>query len=189
MDQAKRRDRKIYITDDAIEKIGRVQLSDFSEEQTLLMQQRHEALLKIAKEQNDSNEVLMMCDLSFEKPIMVLGTQNHAEPNKNPYAVSLFSNSPPYSLVYMHNHPSTNNFSPGDISTFICDAPIKAMSVVTNQGEVYVLNKTFDYDYDKARSLLMDIFRSLHNETGKEEKLVRIFSKHCKKGGIEYEKR
>lgn len=188
MEQAKKRDRKIYITDTAIGKVGRVHLSDFSEDRILIMQQRHKALLKIAKEQNDSNEVLMICDLVFEKQVVIFGTEYTVSPGKDPNAVSLVSSSPPHSLVYMHNHPSTNIFSAGDIDTFICDAAIKTMSVVTNQGEVYVINKTFDYDFDKTRVLLMDIYRSLRSGADKSNRFVRDFLKRCKEGGIEYGK-
>ena len=43
--------------------------------------------------------------------------------------------------MYLHNHPSTSTFSMADIDTFITQACIGLMSVVTNQGEVYILHK------------------------------------------------
>lgn len=188
MEQAKKRDRKIYITDIAIERVGRVQLSDFSEEQILTMQERHKALLKIAKDKNDSNEVLMICDSKFEKQVVVLGTEHTVTPGSDPNAVSLVANSPPHSLVYMHNHPSTNTFSAADIDTFVCDRAIKAMSVVTNQGEVYVINKTAGYDFENTRNLLMDIYKSLPEGANKSNRFVKEFLKRCKEGGVEYGK-
>lgn len=72
MEQAKRRDHKIYITDMAIEKVGKVNLSDFSEEQLSAMQDRHKELLRIAKENNGSNEVLFIDDLKFKSEVSIL---------------------------------------------------------------------------------------------------------------------
>ena len=146
MEQAKKRDHKVYITDMAIEKVGKVNLSDFSEEQVSAMQDRHKELLRIAKEKNDSNEVLFIDDMNFKSEVSILGGEFKVSPSTNPFAVSVIANSERQSLVYLHNHPSTNNFSLGDIDTFVCEKAIKTITVVTNQGEVYALNKLKSYD-------------------------------------------
>jgi hypothetical protein len=96
-------------------------------------------------------------------------------------------NAQPYSLIYMHNHPSTNLFSVADIDTFICERAIKIMSVVTNQGEVYVLNKTSEYAYNNARAVLAEVFNSFDDEIDNVE-FVKSFLRKCDKGGIEYAK-
>lgn len=189
MEQAKKRDHKVYITDTAIEKIGRVDLSDFSEGQTSAMQDRHKELLRFAKDKNDSNEVLFISNLDFTSYVTVLGSEHTVEPGKDPFAVSVIANSPKYSLVYMHNHPSTNTFSLADIDTFVCDGVIKTMSVVTNQGEVYVINKTSSFSYDKARHLMRDINRSLPDDKNIGRNFVKEFLKRSGEGGIEYGKK
>lgn len=189
VEQAKKRDHKIYITDTAIEKVGKVSLSDFSEEQTVAMQECHKELLRISKNRNDSNEVLFISNLDFTVSVTVLGTEHTVEPGKNPFAVSVIGNSPKYSLVYMHNHPSTNTFSLADIDTFVCDGVIKTMSVVTNQGEVYVINKTSSFSYDKARHLMRDINRLLPDDKNIGHNFVKEFLKRCDEGGIEYGKK
>lgn len=38
------------------------------------------------------------------------------------------------------------------------------MSVVTNQGEVYVLNKKAGYEYNKARQLMSETFYSFEED-------------------------
>lgn len=58
LEQAKKRDKKIYITDITIKKVRKVYLSDFSETQVNAMHEKQKELLRVAKERNDSNEVL-----------------------------------------------------------------------------------------------------------------------------------
>lgn len=101
-------------------------------------------------------------------------------PAKNPFAVSVVKNAERQSLIYLHNHPSTNNFSVADIDTFICEGSIKAMSVVTNQGEVYVLNKKDN----KARQLMSETFYSFEEDEIDNNEFVKRFIKKCNEGGI-----
>ena len=65
MEQAKKRDHKIFITEQAINKVDYVQPSDFTPQQALSMQQKNKELLRIAKTKNHSNEVLFIEDLQF----------------------------------------------------------------------------------------------------------------------------
>lgn len=130
----------------------------------------------------------LICDIKFENQVTVFGSVDEVDPGTAPNAVSLIAHAMPYSLVYMHNHPSTNTFSAADIDTFVCDRAIKTMSVVTNQGEVYIINKTSGYDFDNIRHLLKDIYRSIPDGDGKSDMLVKEFLKRCDEGGIEYGK-
>ena len=189
LEQAKKRDHKIYITDAAIDKVKKVKLSDFSDIQSENMQLKHKELLKISKNKNDSNEVLLINDLSFKNEVSILGSEFNVSPGKNPFAVSVIINAERQSLVYLHNHPSTNIFSIGDIDTFICEGAIKIMSVVTNQGRVYVMNKSAEYDYNRARMLMAKIYESFKDakEIDNNE-FVKRFLKRCDEGGIEYAK-
>lgn len=188
LEQAKKRDHKIYVTDVAIDKVDKVSLSDFSEEQISAMQRKHKELLRIAKNENDSNEVLLINDLEFKSEVSVLGGEFKVSPGENPFAVSVISNAKRQSLVYLHNHPSTNNFSVGDIDTFVCESAIKTISVVTNQGEVYVLNKTAAYNYNNIRTLLNEIYKSFDGDEIDNKAFVSEFLKRCKEGGVEYGK-
>ena len=61
------------------------------------------------------------------------------------------------------------------------------MSVVTNQGEVYILNKTADYSFQKAKRLLNEIRATFDDEIDDKE-FVNRFLKNSRKGGIEYVK-
>lgn len=188
LEQAKKRDHKIYITDVAIEGVDKVKPSDFTDEQAINMQIKHKELLKLAKDKNESNEVLFIDDLNFKSEVQILGEEFVVSPAKNPFAVSVVKNAERQSLIYLHNHPSTNNFSVADIDTFICEGSIKAMSVVTNQGEVYVLNKKAGYEYNKARQLMSETFYSFEEDEIDNNEFVKRFIKKCNEGGIEYVK-
>ena len=61
-------------------------------------------------------------------------------------------------LVNLHNHPSTNNFSLADIATFVQAREIGLMSVVTNQAEVYMLLKSYDFNYRKVFELGLKVY-------------------------------
>lgn len=188
LEQAKKRDRKIFITEQAIQKAGFVQPSDFTVRQAEAMQQKHKELLEAAKTKNNSNEVLFIEDLHFTGEVQVLGSEFVVSPGKNPFAVSVLMNAERQSLIYLHNHPSTNTFSVGDIDTFVCESAIKTMSVVTNQGEVYVLNKLKHYSFENTRRLLTNIYNRFPEGEIEDKAFVKQFLAKCGEGGIEYAK-
>ena len=188
LEQAKKRDRKIFITESAINKVDFVKPKDFSDTQAFLMMSKNKELLNVAKNQNNSNEVLFIENLDFNNEVRILGDEFVVSPAKNPFAVSIIANAKRQSLVYLHNHPSTNTFSIGDIDTFVCERAIKAISVVTNQGEVYILNKLDNYSFDGTRKLLTEIYNSYPEGEIDDKDFVKKFLRRCREGGIEYAK-
>lgn len=188
LEQAKKRDHKIFITDTAIEKVSLVKPSDFSYSQASLMKSKHKELLNVAKKQNNSNEILFIENLDFNNEVRISGNEFVVSPGKNPFAVSVIAHAERQSLIYLHNHPSTNTFSVGDIDTFVCEKAIKAISVVTNQGEVYILNKLDNYSFNNTRKLLNEIYQSYPNGDIDDRDFVKKFLKRCYEGGIEYAK-
>ena len=186
--QAKKRDHKILITDVAVDKVPCVKTSGMSESEAFSIQGEHKALLKIAQQQNESNEVLTIMSTLNGMRVRTLGTEKTVDPSSNPEAVKLMRTSARNEMAYLHNHPSTNRFSLVDIHTFLVHAQIGTMSVVTNQGEVYVLHKTRKYDYNKAREIFDTICADfLANKLSHNEAVDR-FVKEAAKGGIEYGK-
>ncbi|MCM1385645.1 MAG: hypothetical protein NC243_14040, partial [Lachnoclostridium sp.] len=61
--QAKKRDKKVYITDIAIEKVPYVEYRGMDEEQNKNMQSLARLVLTLAKNENDSNEVAITWDM------------------------------------------------------------------------------------------------------------------------------
>lgn len=82
MEQAKKRDHKIFITDTAIEKVSLVKPSDFSYSQASLMKSKHKELLNVAKKQNNSNEVLFIENLDFNNEVRISGNEFVVSPEK-----------------------------------------------------------------------------------------------------------
>ena len=66
LEEAKKRDKKIQITDIAIQKVREVKVPGFSEVQNANLQYAHKQLLEYALKQNNSNEVMGMTSLAFD---------------------------------------------------------------------------------------------------------------------------
>lgn len=83
LEQAKRRDRKVYITDIAIEKVPYIEYHGYDEDKCKIMQELAKNVLLLSKEENDSNEVAITCDLGIENPLeqfgIALGTEHEVD--------------------------------------------------------------------------------------------------------------
>lgn len=187
MEQAKKRDHKIMITDVAISKVPYVEVPGMTIEQNNVLQQINQDVLRTAMESNTSNEVACVYNMyTMERVPYVLGDVSHVNVENDQGVRLLQGRSYAFELGISHNHPSTANFSFADIDYFIANDYLGLMSVVTNQGEVYVLRKADNYDYDKIRKIEIDLINEYSLENQAE--IVKEFLKLCKKGGILYVK-
>ena len=184
--QAKKRDHKIFITDVAIQKVPLVRVKGMSLAECEMLQREHREILKVAKEQNDSNEVLSVFDLSSGAVARILGTESGASPLDNVASYSMIVNAKKYGLGFLHNHPGTNNFSLADISTFVQASEIGLMSVVTNQSEVHILRKADIFDYAKIVKLAISAYDEYVAKSISHDEAVKRFLKGCKSGGVIY---
>lgn len=188
--ESKNRDEKIYITDVAVEKAGRIIVPGFADMLNDELQRHHRELLLKAKTENDSNEVLRIWNIFTGDCVDTLGTENYVSPSMNPKALTFVSKSKAFSLGFLHNHPSTSGFSYEDIDTFLKTYNIALMSVVTNQGEVYMFYKTDDFDFNMSKTLFnmtVDKLGGAGARVGDE--FAKAFSKICRKGGVIYGRR
>ena len=190
LDQAKKHNRKIMITDVAIEKVPYVQVPGFSEQLCKAIQEKHKSLLRIAQQENDSNEVLAVWRADVDRAVYVLGTEHHVNAASSPEAYGLFATSDAFSLMYLHNHPSTSKFSLYDIADFIRYRQLGLISVVTNQGNVYILKKMPDwgYTFKQAWKLFHGAYAHFAADEWTHEKTVDWILKNSKEGGIAYVK-
>lgn len=184
--QAKKRDHKIFITDMAIEKVAYVAVPDMSEEVNLCLRNEHRELLQIAKEQNNSNEVSTIISLVQHRKAVVLGDEFSVQTGSSPEAMGIFSIAATGEIMYLHNHPSTNNFSLTDIATFLRESQIGLLSVVTNQGTVYILHKNKNYSFQGAATLFTPIVLKYQKKLIGHNEAVKAFLKICEQGGIDY---
>ena len=188
LEQAKERDHKILITDVAIQKVPFVRGSGLSLAECEMLQREHKEILRIAKEQNDSNEVLSVFELSSRSVARILGTESEVNPFNNAVSYSMIINAKRYGLGFLHNHPGTNNFSLSDLATFVRFSNIGLMSVVTNQGGVRVIKKLDSYDYPRVSALFTAAINQYRAGETTHDGAVQKFLKECKNGGVFYEK-
>ncbi|MBR2215343.1 MAG: hypothetical protein IJ849_06250 [Selenomonadaceae bacterium] len=188
MEQAKKRDHKVMITDVAISKVPYIGIPGLSEEICRALHEEHKEILRIAQQKNDSNEVLTVWDYAKDRKVRVLGSEHYVNPTTTPEAYGIFTSSSVYGLMYLHNHPSTNKFSFADITEFIRTPQIGLLSVVTNQGEVYVLMKSSAYSRHIANDMRRKISHAYIVGIVDDKEAVELFLKNCFKGGVTYVK-
>jgi len=183
LEQAKKRDHKIEITDIAIDKTTHKNIPDLTDEQNQKINLAHRTLLTIAKNDNDSNEVAYLIDLNSDETAKKLGSEHEVNIFENPIAVSMAGHS--NSLFLTHNHPSTKDFSYSDLGVFLSNDSFKGISVVSNTGKVHILYKSDRYDFDKAYEAIIDIksnYKEYNDET--DAAIVKDFLKISKSLGI-----
>ena len=187
LEQAKKRDHKIMINPIAISKVPLVKVKGLSMAECEKIQMEHKDLLRIAMEDNNSNEVLSMMSLKNGCTVKVKGSEAGVNPGSNPMAVALSNQAGRNELAFLHNHPGTNNFSLADILTFLCQSVIGLMSVVTNQGKVHILKKGAKYDFAQNAKLFTELLGNFKSKRITHDQAVLYFLKDCAKRGIYYE--
>ena len=175
MEQAKKRDHKIYITDMAIDKVSKADIPYLTEVQNDMIYKNHISILKISQTDNDSNEVASLLDLHTNESAVKLG----------PNAVSMSDHAEDKSLFLAHNHPSTQDFSYSDLGVFLMNDSIGGISVVSNTGDVHIIFKSEKYNFDRAHELMVSIKSQYGSYDSEVDRLiVKEFLKNSKKVGI-----
>lgn len=157
LEQAKKRDHKIFITDVALDKITKSAVPKYSKVQNSLIDEVHKELLTRSKNSNNSNEVACLFNLNSGERAYRNGSEHKVNIFENPIAYAMADSAEDKSLFLAHNHPSTQTFSYSDLGVFLYNDSIGSMSVVSNTGDVHILFKSDSYSYTKAIEKLMDI--------------------------------
>lgn len=166
---AKKRDKKVYITDIAINKVPLVQYNGFTDNQNQLMQKLAQEVLTVSKEQNDSNEVAITCDLGADNPLEVygvsFGTEHEVDVRADTLSNHILVSQKSVAVVVLHNHPSTQTFSIQDIRFFIEFSVKEVMVVVSNQGTIHYLRREENYNLKKAAALFNECVENLEKDS------------------------
>ncbi len=192
LEQAKKRDKKVYITDVAISKVPFVEYFGFTKEQSQIMQELAKDVLVISKESNDSNEVAITCDLENPDPLhnfgVALGTEHDVDVLSDTLSNHMIVSRKSVAIVLLHNHPSTQTFSLQDIQFFVQHPMIEVMTVVSNQGTVHYLKRDKDFDYDKVFGLFREcVGRINRNSSSMEIYMASLeFLAKCSETGLFY---
>jgi fructose/tagatose bisphosphate aldolase len=199
LEMAKKRDHKIMITDEAISKIPRIRYRGIPENEYDNIQDLARNVLRISKEENDSNEVAITYALESLSYIreneeyigVAIGNEHGVDPLNSTVAYHLIKGKGNCVVIVLHNHPSLSAFSLTDVEFLIKYDKIKMMVVVTNLGSITYLVKTDKYDYYKAVDLINAAI--LMNNDAKNLKDLQeaadYFLKNCDTVGIKYDNR
>ena len=199
LEMAKKRDHKIMITEEAINKVPRIKYKNIAENEYDNIWELAKSVLKISKEENDSNEVAVTYSLNSmeliergEKYIGVsLGMEHDVDPLSDTTAYHLISSAKDCVVIVLHNHPSLSNFSLSDIQFLLKYETIRMMVVITNLGSISYLVKNKKYNFRNA----VNLFNQAVDKNNEAKKLkdfqdaADYFLKNSYNVGIDYDNR
>lgn len=199
LEMARKRDHKIMITDEAINKVPYIKYKEIPESEYSLLWEFAKEVLSISKNKNNSNEVALTFSLEYRKLIadgkeymgVTLGDEHSVDPCGSTVANHLITASLDCVVIVLHNHPSLSKFSLEDIKFYLSNKAVKMMVVVTNLGSISYLVKKQNYSYAKAISIYNDAV-SIHNAGSNirdYQKASSFFLANCYEANIIYEER
>lgn len=174
----------INITQETIDNIPFVDISILDNATSINLQNRHKEILTIAKKLPPNTEVGFICDMNgtrIDKKIGPLGKGNVKLPSPNiPH-------------ITIHSHPDGNIFSHSDLRQFISSPNMLIMSVVGNNGNVYCLSKTIDFDgfsiyqlYNRLENDLIPLIQS--RDADGYINAIEKFIQEADKYGVKFDK-
>lgn len=196
---ARKRNRKIRITEEAIKKVPRIKYKNIPENEYQIIQELAKNVLKISKNENDSNEVALTYSMDSAERIkkgeayigVALGSEHEVDPISNTTACHLVLSAKECVVIVLHNHPSLSDFSLSDVQFLLRYESIKMMVVVTNLGSISYLVKGKRYAYEKAVGLFNEAvnFNNEARDLKSLQKAADYFLKNCHAAGIDYDYR
>lgn len=199
LEMAKKRNHKIMITDEAVKKVPKIRYKEIPEKEYDNIFDLVKNVLRISKDENNSNEVAITYSLDSAALIkkgeeyigIALGGEHDVDPLSNTIAYHLIYSSKKCIVIVLHNHPSLSDFSLSDVQFLLRYESVKMMVVVTNLGSITYLVKSRKYSYEKAVSLFNQAV-SMNNEANSLRTLqdaADYFLKNCQSAGIIYDNR
>ena len=161
LEMAKKRNHKIMITDEAINKVPHVKYKEIPETEYDNLQELARQVLKISKEENNSDEVAVTYSLESIKLIetgkryigIALGTEHAVDPLSDSTSYHLIRTSKDCVVIVLHNHPSLSAFSLPDIHFLLRYETVKMMVVVSNLGSIKRTNSRLTHTMILKRQL------------------------------------
>lgn len=196
LEMAKKRDHKVLITDEAIDKVPYIRYREIPEEECEIIYRLARQVLQLSKDENNSNEVAIAYSFDSQKVIadenifaIQFGDEHSVDPMADALSYHLITTSQKCMVVSLHNHPSLSLISANDIRFFLQYASIHLLIIVTNFGSISYMVKSKKYDYGKAVALLNTTI-TMHNKAdglkGYQE-ASKFFINNCYQAGIIYD--
>lgn len=171
------------ITDKAINRVPKVNINGYTDEQCNEIQKQHKELLRFSKEHNQNKEVAFVFreDLIDKTPL--LGADDHLD-----FGTSLSGKG--NNLMILHNHPRNSSFSDVDISLFKNLKSLKTLTIVKNNGDVEFITKgdnfndeVFKLEYNRLKKKMVK-----NNTDAEYDKFISKLLNKTKSGVIWSEK-
>lgn len=125
------------ITDNSVERVSKVKIRGYSDEQCEVIQNQHKELLKYSRDNNENKEVAFVFDNELKNRKEFKGSDDRLDFGSALYGKDLF---------VMHNHPRNSSYSLNDVVEFIGNDCIKTLTIVKNNGNTESLTKLGDFD-------------------------------------------
>ena len=165
------------ITDEAIDRVPKVCVDGFTDEQNTFVQNQHKQLLRYAKDNNGSKEVAFVFRKDLSDKTVAVGNEDGIELGHG--LIGKGDN-----LFIMHNHPRNGSYSHVDVKFFILTDVVKSLSIVKNNGTVEIITKTDRYSIEKMKIAYGRAFKKFIKNGSKEEVDKAIKFLLNKNGGI-----
>lgn len=159
------------ITDSSIERVPKVKIAGYTDNQCNFIQKQHKELLKYSRQNNDNKEVAFVFDSDLTNRREFTGSDDRLDFGNALYGKDLF---------VMHNHPRNSSYSFNDIVEFIGNDSIKTLTIVKNNGYIESLTKLSEYD----RLLMLKELQRLEKnniKTGSDSEYRKIIDKFLNK--------
>ena len=177
-------DEKVYITEQAINKVKPIEFEGLLD--AVGLQELHKEVLKKSMDDNDSDEVLTIVKVNnYDDKVITFGSARSVNPNKNIKAVAMMQESDYQSVYWLHNHGFTNEFSYDDLACFY-DERVKAVTIVTNKGKIAVLNKTKNYNLTKFRDIIFEERGKYENPVDHTDEIAKAILRRHNECGIQW---
>ncbi|EJD5659099.1 minor capsid protein [Staphylococcus pseudintermedius] len=179
--------KKVFITDQAIDKVKLVKIPGHTDEENKFIQEKHKELLKDAKENNNSDEVVYIS--KGDSVSKVYGNQTSVEISPGSEAGNWLKYSSNQSLILMHNHPGSSIFSMNDIFMFVNSKSLKTLTILTNLGQVKYITKTNNYDISEVSLICAKAFQGIGENAITPKYIEEVLKKLYNSGNINYKVR
>lgn len=171
------------ITDNAINRVPKVNIDGYTEEQCIEIQKQHKELLKLSKEHNENREVAFVFREGLTDKIPLFGDDDYLD-----FGTSLSGKGD--NLTILHNHPRNSSFSDVDISLFKNLKSLKTLTIEKNNGDVEFITKgdnfndeLFKLEYNRLKKKIIK-----NNTDAEFDKFINKLLSKTKAGVIWSEK-
>ena len=161
------------ITDNSVEKIPKVKIKGYSDEQCEKIQRQHKELLKYSRDNNENKEVAFVFDNELKNRKEFKGLDDRLDFGSALYGKDLF---------VMHNHPRNSSYSDYDIQFFTTNDNVKSLSIIKNNGNVEVISKTELFTVKKMKTVYKRAFKK-YVKQGTNEEIDKAIEYILKKNG------